>query len=227
MTTSDSSKSRNCSSWTLKDAHRPAIVQAVAKALCRLRHFPRSIEEAVAPGRELWMRYLPDAEAAAEAFFKALDTLALTPSEMTCGKLNNGIPCTMPAGTRCPDCSPAIARSHVAQGEPPRGWWSFLRSVLEQGAAIQQDYAAGNHKGYEEYSARLDAAARERADEIAPSASGSTDEWHQLYTHAQDRLEEAEAMLKECVEGTVEDCTKWNRRVRAFLSRNSSDRGNA
>lgn len=50
--------------------------------------------------------------------------------------------------------------------EPPHGWWSFLRSVLSQGASIQQDYVAGTHKGYEEYSARLDAAARERAEEI-------------------------------------------------------------
>lgn len=40
--------------------------------------------------------------------------------------------------------------------------WSFLRSVLSQGVAIWQDH---RNKHYEIYSARLDAAARERADE--------------------------------------------------------------
>jgi hypothetical protein len=43
--------------------------------------------------------------------------------------------------------------------------WSFIRNVLCQGAAIQQDYAAGKYASYEEYSARLDAASRERAAE--------------------------------------------------------------
>lgn len=45
--------------------------------------------------------------------------------------------------------------------------WSFLRNVLMQGDAIGKDYAAGNHKDYEEYSARVDAAARERDAELA------------------------------------------------------------
>jgi hypothetical protein len=40
--------------------------------------------------------------------------------------------------------------------------WSFLRKVLSQGAAIHQD----NPDRYEIYSARLDAAAAERADEL-------------------------------------------------------------
>jgi hypothetical protein len=47
-----------------------------------------------------------------------------------------------------------------------RGLWSFLRDVLSQGAAIQQDYAAGNLPTYEHYAARLDAAAREREEEL-------------------------------------------------------------
>ena len=47
--------------------------------------------------------------------------------------------------------------------------WSWIRSVIAQGAAIQQDYQAGKYKGYEEYSARLDVAAAEREDEIEPS----------------------------------------------------------
>jgi hypothetical protein len=44
--------------------------------------------------------------------------------------------------------------------------WSFLRLCIDQGTAIQQDYAAGKYKCYEEFSARLDGAARERADEL-------------------------------------------------------------
>ena len=55
---------------------------------------------------------------------------------------------------------------------PDRGdLWSFLRDVLSQGAAIQMDYSAGKYGGYEAYSARVDAAARERADYIAAALS--------------------------------------------------------
>lgn len=50
--------------------------------------------------------------------------------------------------------------------------WAFLRSVLERGAAVQQDYAAGNHGSYEAYSARLDAVAREFADKLEPLLAG-------------------------------------------------------
>ena len=41
--------------------------------------------------------------------------------------------------------------------------WSFLRSTLSQGKDIHLDHL---NKGYEEYSARLDEAARERADAL-------------------------------------------------------------
>lgn len=41
--------------------------------------------------------------------------------------------------------------------------WSFLRSTLTQGEDIMHDY---EHRGYEEKSARLDAAARERVDKL-------------------------------------------------------------
>lgn len=41
--------------------------------------------------------------------------------------------------------------------------WSFMRSVLLQGQDIALDY---RDKGYEEMSARLDEAARERADKL-------------------------------------------------------------
>lgn len=40
--------------------------------------------------------------------------------------------------------------------------WSFLRAVMMQGQDIAHDY---KNKGYEEMSARLDAAAGERADQ--------------------------------------------------------------
>lgn len=44
--------------------------------------------------------------------------------------------------------------------------WSLFRSVLELGAAIQQDYQAGKFSCYEDFSAHLDKAARERVDRL-------------------------------------------------------------
>ena len=45
--------------------------------------------------------------------------------------------------------------------------WSFIRTLLEQGAAIRQDYDAGKFgDSYEAYSARIDEAAREREDTL-------------------------------------------------------------
>lgn len=45
--------------------------------------------------------------------------------------------------------------------------WSFLRNVMQQGEAIAKDHAdATNLDGYERHSARLDAAASKRADEL-------------------------------------------------------------
>lgn len=44
--------------------------------------------------------------------------------------------------------------------------WSFIRRVLEQGMAIQQDYQAGKYPDYELLSARLDDAARERVGQL-------------------------------------------------------------
>lgn len=44
--------------------------------------------------------------------------------------------------------------------------WSWTRSVMSQGAYIQQDYASGEHANYEVYSAHLDAAAAKRAEEL-------------------------------------------------------------
>lgn len=50
--------------------------------------------------------------------------------------------------------------------EPEFNLWAFLRYVLSQGAAIETDYRAGKWPSYEGYSARMDAAARDRAEEF-------------------------------------------------------------
>jgi hypothetical protein len=39
---------------------------------------------------------------------------------------------------------------------------------------------------------------------------------------APGELSAAVELLRECVEGTVEDCTKWNRRTRAFLRKHDA-----
>lgn len=59
---------------------------------------------------------------------------------------------------------------------PGRLTWAEARSILLQGSAIQQDYAALRYASYEEMSARMDAAAREierglRFAETSPEAS--------------------------------------------------------
>lgn len=45
--------------------------------------------------------------------------------------------------------------------------WSFVRSVMEQGASVMQDYAAGKFSGYEDYSAHLDGMSAMRAEEFS------------------------------------------------------------
>jgi len=54
----------------------------------------------------------------------------------------------------------------MTKSSEPLELWSFLRNVLSQGGAIQQDYDAGKYNCYEEYSIRLDGAARERAEQL-------------------------------------------------------------
>lgn len=44
--------------------------------------------------------------------------------------------------------------------------WSWVRSVMSQGADIRVDYEHGSRATYEHYSARLDAAATERTREL-------------------------------------------------------------
>lgn len=43
---------------------------------------------------------------------------------------------------------------------------SFIRTMMVQGAAIHYDYLTGVHKSYENYSARLDEAAKERTEQF-------------------------------------------------------------
>ena len=45
--------------------------------------------------------------------------------------------------------------------------WSFLRDVLSRGVSIEQDSRALG-RNYEQFSARLDAVAREYADKLKP-----------------------------------------------------------
>ena len=45
--------------------------------------------------------------------------------------------------------------------------WSWVRSVMAHGADIWQDYERNRSIRYENYSARLDTAAAERAEELA------------------------------------------------------------
>lgn len=58
-----------------------------------------------------------------------------------------------------------LAAQAGVHGEKSDGeLWSFLRSVMSQGADIHQDYLGGKYATYEHYSARLDAAASDRVD---------------------------------------------------------------
>lgn len=59
--------------------------------------------------------------------------------------------------------APAPAEVPMPERLTEGGMWSFLRSVMSQGIDIRMDYEQGTHAGYEAYSARLDAAAAERA----------------------------------------------------------------
>lgn len=59
-----------------------------------------------------------------------------------------------------------------SQGMDRGELWSYFRKLLSQGSDIWIDH---QKKSYEEYSARLDAAARERADEFLRSENGKGD----------------------------------------------------
>lgn len=96
--------------------------------------------------------------------------------------------------------------------------WSFLRSVLSQGADIYLDH---KDKGYESYSARLDCAARERADQLARDFAAhdqqQRDEIARLTTE-RDKYKK-EALIKfdcQVCSGSLED---ENNRLRDEIAR--------
>ena len=74
--------------------------------------------------------------------------------------------------------------------------WSWTRSVMCQGADIRVDYDMGNHKGYEAYSARLDAAAAERSSAM----------WARLETYAAAREQAARVQERET---QAADSAEW------------------
>ena len=65
----------------------------------------------------------------------------------------------------CPQAADAIERLRAERDaalvDAVQLDWSKARSLLMQGASIQQDHAVGNHKTYEDYMERIDMAARE------------------------------------------------------------------
>jgi len=62
-----------------------------------------------------------------------------------------------------------VARLREAQIDQGK-LWSMFRTLLSQGGDIQLDYNAGKYSCHEEYSARLDAAARERVEQFCAAA---------------------------------------------------------
>lgn len=60
----------------------------------------------------------------------------------------------------------ALARLATGEAMTEGELWSWVRSVMCQGADIRTDYEMGVHNRYEAYSARLDMAAAERADQL-------------------------------------------------------------
>jgi hypothetical protein len=71
-------------------------------------------------------------------------------------------------------------RDEVARlrGTDNRGkLWSLFRDLISQGTYIQMDYAAGKYSNYEEFSTRLDGAARERVEQFFnPPDSATVDD---------------------------------------------------
>lgn len=69
---------------------RGLLIERMAKALCQHAYPARTLDEAVSPSRQLWMRMIPEAELALQAvddFTKALDEVSSfatgTPQEKT------------------------------------------------------------------------------------------------------------------------------------------------
>lgn len=111
-------------------------------------------------------------------------TTALALVSLPAGAVPVAAPCAI-SGCQYGNAVPSAEARRIDYGS----MWGFMRSVLTQGAAIYQDFAAGNLKDYEEYSARVDAAARERDDELKslPSATAAT--WKPIATAPTDGTE--------------------------------------
>jgi hypothetical protein len=56
---------------TLPPHDRGALIERVAKALCQYAYPARTLDEAVSPSRQLWMRLIPEAEIAVQAMESA------------------------------------------------------------------------------------------------------------------------------------------------------------
>lgn len=72
--------------------------------------------------------------------------------------------------SRTDPSAPQSEQTHVRVPDPGE-LWSFCRKLLSQGKDIHLDHEA---KSYEQYSARLDAAARERGDELEAMLRAAT-----------------------------------------------------
>jgi hypothetical protein len=82
------------------------------------------------------------------------------------GQVERGVGRPVPERSIVGELQAALARQTAGEPMTEGELWSFLRSVMSQGADIRTDYDMGVHKGYEAYSARLDAAAAERAEQL-------------------------------------------------------------
>lgn len=102
--------------------------------------------------------------------------------------------------------------------------WSFCRRLLDQGGAISQDYYSGKYDRYEEYSARLDEAARERGEELSAmlSAAPKPDKPAEGVQEGVKSLErECDALTDRTIEQRrlIEDLASMCRRMSYALNR--------
>ena len=82
------------------------------------------------------------------------------------GQVERGVGRLVPERDIVCELQRALARLATGEAMTEGELWSWVRSVMSQGADIRTDYDMGVHKGYEAYSARLDMAAAERADQL-------------------------------------------------------------
>ena len=156
--------------WTRKeDLDRLFVLVALARA-------------SAAPQEPLPSRVTPEAAAALKDAADTLERIdqniltraaryGLSPFAAPQPQASPQAPCVFCKGTGKDTPIPAGEFTHLPPQAPSQepATWSLVRSILQQGASIQQDFAAGKYANYEEYSARIDNATRERADAIAAS----------------------------------------------------------